>query len=74
MNENSVVDYEPLTRERLAAKVVWEGGVFEALRYGVRSDQIADRELAQLWQEMETLYQRISPLAWRIDSLLDRTR
>jgi hypothetical protein len=63
-----------MTREQLAAKVAWEGGAFDALRYGVRSDQIEDAELRQLWQEMERLYRGISPIAWRIDSLLEHSR
>lgn len=63
-----------MTREQLAAKVAWEGGAFDALRYGVRSDQIEDAELRELWQEMERLYRGISPIAWRIDSLLEHSR
>ena len=62
----------PLTRDELAHKVEWEGGAFEALRYGIRSRDIDDPEVAALWREMETLYERISPVAWRIDSLLER--
>lgn len=62
---------ERLSRERLAQKVAWEGGAFEALRYGLRSRQIADPELAQMWRNMESLYEQISPIARRIDLLLD---
>lgn len=73
MNEGSVGTAVPLSRDALAQKVEWEGGAFEALRYGLRSRDIADAELAAMWHEMETLYERISPVAWRIDALLDRT-
>jgi hypothetical protein len=52
-----------MSRERLAEKVAFEGGPFEALQYGIRSADIADPELATLWHEMEQLYERIAPLA-----------
>lgn len=60
----------PLDRARLAEKVAWEGGTFEALRYGIRADDIGDPELAALWRDMEELYERMSPLTWKIDALL----
>ena len=59
-----------MQRDALAAKVAWEGGAFEALRYGIRSRDIADPELAELWRQMESAYEAISPLAWKIDGLL----
>jgi hypothetical protein len=62
---------EPMSRKSLADKVTWEGGAFDALRYGIRSRDIADDEVAQLWQRMEALYEQIAPLAWRIEALLD---
>ena len=74
MNEMAVLVSEPLTRNRLAEKVAWEGGAFDALRYGIRSNEIADSDLAELWREMETLYEKISPIAWRIESLLQKAR
>jgi len=72
--ENLVEAEERLTLDHLADKVAWEGGAFEALRFGLRSNDIADPELSSLWREMETLYERISPVAWRIDSILKHGR
>lgn len=39
-----------LTNEDLAAKVEWEGGVAEAISYGIDADQLVDPEVAALWQ------------------------
>lgn len=39
------------SNEDLAAKVEWEGGVIDALDYGIRAEQIADPQLAALWQK-----------------------
>jgi hypothetical protein len=61
-----------LSRHALGEKVAWEGGAFEALRYGIRSREIDDPELAQLWSRMESLYEQIAPLAWRIELILDK--
>ena len=72
MNEESRGSPDTLSRDDLAAKVTWEGGAFEALRYGLRSEQIESVELADLWRQMEGLYEQISPIAWRIESMLER--
>jgi hypothetical protein len=72
MNADLASTNDTLSRKELAAKVSWEGGAFEALRYGLRSDQIGNRELADLWHQMENLYEQISPLAWRIESMLEK--
>jgi hypothetical protein len=58
-------------RRSLADKVEWEGGVFAALRYGIRSEDIADDEVAALWAEMEDLYLAITPISNRIAVLLN---
>jgi hypothetical protein len=61
-----------LDRRHLADKVAWEGGVFATLRYGVRSDDIADENLRALWEEMEAHYRAITPIAMRIAAALDK--
>jgi len=48
-------------RRLLAHKVNWEGGVLEALAYGIRSALIADADLARKWAEVENLYERLAP-------------
>jgi len=62
---------EQLSRPRLAEKVAWEGGTIEALRYGIRSSDIADPDVARLWSELETLYERMAPIARQIDRVLE---
>ena len=62
------------TRAELAAKVEYEGGTFEALKYGIRSSDIADPEIAALWHDLEERYQALSPICWKIDSLLGSSR
>lgn len=50
-----------MSTARLAKKVDWEGGVEDAIRYGIRSTQIADPELAEQWRELERLYAEVEP-------------
>ena len=54
-----------MTAEQLADKVHWEGGVYAALEYGLRSEDIEDPELASLWRRMEELHDELTsgPLA-----------
>jgi hypothetical protein len=61
-----------LDRRRLAEKVAWEGGVFAALRYGIRSEEIADPQLRRLWARMERKYQAITPIAVEIAAALEK--
>ena len=63
-----------MTRAELAAKVEYEGGTFAALEYGIRSDDIADPEIAALWRDLEERYQALSPICQKIDSLLGSSR
>jgi hypothetical protein len=60
-----------MDRQRLAEKVAWEGGVFAALRYGLRSEEIADPKLRALWARMERKYQAITPIAVEIAAILE---
>jgi hypothetical protein len=66
------VDSEQMDRRRLAEKVAWEGGVFATLRYGVRSEDIADESLKVLWAEMERHYRAITPIAVQIAAALEK--
>jgi hypothetical protein len=59
---------------RLAKKVEWEGGVLEAVQYGVTSDQIEDPELAAAWKEIESMWQALQPALARIDKSLSQAR
>ena len=61
-----------LDRRRLAEKVAWEGGVFAALRYGIRSEDIDDAQLRKLWAKMERNYRAITPIAVEIAAALEK--
>jgi hypothetical protein len=54
-------------RRLIAHKVDWEGGLLAALQYGVRSEQIADPELAAKWAVVEKLYAQLMPLVYEIE-------
>jgi hypothetical protein len=66
------IDIEGMDRRRLATKVAWEGGVLATLRYGVRSEHIADEDLKALWAEMERHYRAMTPIAVRIAAALEK--
>lgn len=68
---------EPMTARHFAEKVQWEGGIVEALDYGLTPDHIdpndpAGSELRRLWTELHTLWRtQMAPLVERIDSIID---
>lgn len=47
----------------LAQKIRWEGGLLEALDYGIRADDIADPDLASFWARLEQAHREFAPLA-----------
>ncbi len=47
------------TNGEVASKVDYEGGIFEALQWGLRSEDIKDTDLADLWSELEDLYKKM---------------
>lgn len=61
------------TREDFAAKVEWEGGVFEALDYGLTISDVPDddTELKEVWGQLETLYKQIAPLIDKVDGFFE---
>jgi hypothetical protein len=54
-------------------KVQWEGGILEALEYGIRVDDLpeGDAELAELWQRLEDAYDALEPIQKAIEALLE---
>ena len=58
---------EPISNDRLTRKVDWEGGIIAALDYGIRSEQIADPEIAALWHEAEAIYDALAPVLLDLD-------
>ncbi len=72
--ENSVDRTSGLTLRRLAEKVDWEGGVIEALEYGIRSSDIADPEVATVWRRVEQLWTELRPAVRQIERSLQASR
>jgi hypothetical protein len=56
--------------ELLRSKVHWEGGVIATLEYGLRAEDIADSDLATLWQEAADLYARLRPIVVEIEAVI----
>ena len=50
------------TRDLIASKIQWEGGVIASLEYGIRSADIEDVHLRVIWRSLETLYDQMRPL------------
>lgn len=60
------------TKDELARKVRWEGGALDAIEYGIRSEQIDDPELRDLWRALEDGYRALTPLVTTIETRLQR--
>ena len=60
------------SREHLAAKIEWEGGILEALDYGIRTGDMpeGDTELAEAWEKLEAAWKQLNPLADAVTELL----
>lgn len=48
-------------------KIEWEGGVIEALSYGIKTDDFDNAELRKAWQELEVYGKEIAKLSRIID-------
>ncbi len=55
-----------MTPEEFASKIEWEGGIFEALDYGLKSTDIDPTapkaaELIEIWRELESAFHKFLP-------------
>lgn len=59
-------------RLAVAGKIEWEGGIMEALDYGVRAEHMpeGDKELIRAWSALEDAYRAVKKLADAVDDLL----
>lgn len=65
-----------MTPEEFAAKISWEGGVTEALEYGLKSSELdpddeASRELRAAWIRAEDLWGEMRLAIQGVDEVLD---
>ena len=60
-------------REALAAKIEWEGGLMEALDYGIKTDDMpeGDTELTEAWAKLEASFRETSRLAHAVEKLIE---
>jgi hypothetical protein len=61
------------SRAALRDKLEWEGGIIEALDYGIRSTDmpLGDEELNEAWGKLAAAFQALRPLAAAVEKLLD---
>lgn len=60
-----------LTKEELIDKIEWvEGGISEAIQYGIESKDIKDRDISKLWEEASDLYCQYELIVIKIEDLL----
>lgn len=55
----------------LANKCDWEGGIFGALEYGIKTDEIEDQNIKQLWAKLEILYNEMEPTIAELQDIFD---
>lgn len=56
-------------RRLLRHKIEWEGGVLDALQYGIHASDIDDPELRALWAELEAANAKVGPAVSTINHI-----
>lgn len=57
---------DKMTKQDVADKVDWEGGIPQAMFWGLKSEDIGDEELRKAWAEAEPFLEKLAA----IDALL----
>ena len=57
--------------KELLEKVEWEGGILDAIDYGVRHEDFESQELKNAWKKVEEFYDRMFPYTRVIEEALD---
>lgn len=58
----------------LASKVDWEGGVLEAIEYGIKPEEVPEGELRELWTKACALHAELEPVLKQIGKILEEGR
>lgn len=63
-------------RAAVAGKIEWEGGIMEALDYGIKSADmpLGDDELTAAWDKLAVAYRALTPLVGAVAKLLNEAR
>lgn len=61
-----------MKEQEFAAKVSWEGGILEALDYGLTAEDLPPGALRDAWRDLETAWQlELAPRVYRVEELLE---
>lgn len=62
-----------MNEERFASKVEYEGGIFDALDYGLRSTDLDDQDsdLAVAWEALEKAFDNMRPALAEVERILE---
>lgn len=62
-----------MTPAEFAGKVEWEGGVLDALDYGLRADDLDDSnpELKAAWRDLARRWAEVEPDVRNVERMLD---
>jgi hypothetical protein len=60
-----------MTESDFAAKVEWEGGVIDALEYGLLPGDVEPGQLHDAWAALYAKYQDFKPLLYRVEGLVE---
>lgn len=60
------------SRRALANKINWEGGLMEALDYGIKTADMpeGDTELTEAWAALESSFRETAKLAGKVSAML----
>lgn len=60
------------SRAAVRDKIEWEGGIMEALDYGIKTEDMpeGDTELAEAWEKLRTAWKALEPLTTAVSKLL----
>ena len=61
------------SRTDLRDKIDWEGGITDALDYGIKTEDMpeGDAELTEAWGKLEAAWRALAPLAEAVDNMLN---
>ena len=59
------------TVQEIANKIQWEGGILDAVEYGIHATDIEDEDLAELWSELEFEYESVKEIVDNIDLYIE---
>ena len=62
---------DEMTLEELASKVSWEGGLYLALDYGIKVEDVPE-EVKELWKEAVRLHNELDSVFGEIEIFLDQ--